>query len=233
MKIAKIVEDEQLVFGWASVSADAEGRLIVDSHGDVIEPAELERAAYDFMIEARKSGERHEGDAVGDVVESVMITPQKAEAMGIEAPHTGWWIGVHIPDAEVFAKVKSGEYEMFSIEGTAVPEDVAYGSASVMPLDKQLQSDVFSMLRESGQQRWGGDEIYVYVHDFDIDDYWAVFCVDAHGKSRMVGVAFDRAEDGSITLGTDEAELERVTGYRQKATGPMAMMRRFVGRTAA
>ncbi|MNP76704.1 hypothetical protein D3C76_1739960 [compost metagenome] len=62
----------------------------------------------------------HEGEAKGDLVESVMFTKEKMDAMGI--PHgivpEGWWVGFHIPDKEVFAKVKSGEYGMWSVQGT-------------------------------------------------------------------------------------------------------------------
>ena len=228
MTIAKINDDEQLVFGWASVSMTKEGQLIVDSHGDVIESPELEKAAYDFMLEARQTGERHEGESVGDVIESVFIDAKKAEAMGIEAPHTGWWIGVKIEDPEVFAKVKSGEYEMFSIEGTATTEDVVYETAAVTPLAKQMQSDVFTRLREAGSERWGGSDTYVYVDDFDIDAQWAVFCVEKAGETSTLGVTFDRSEDGSIVLGADEAEVERTVTYRPKQTGTVQSILRYI-----
>ena len=132
MQIAKISEDEQHVFGWASVVQDAEG-LIVDSHGDVIEPEELERAAYDYVLHARAGGERHQGDANCRLIESFVMTAEKAEAMGVEAKHVGWWIGMHVDDPAAFAKVKSREYAMFSIEGTAVAEDVAYDEPAHVP----------------------------------------------------------------------------------------------------
>ena len=31
----------------------------------------------------------------------------------------GWWVGFHITDDEVWAKIKDGAYTMFSIEGKA------------------------------------------------------------------------------------------------------------------
>ena len=215
MKVAKINEDEQLVFGWASVSMTKDDNLVIDSHGDVIEPEELEVAAYNFMLDARASGERHEGGSVGDVIESVFIDARKAEAMGIEAPHTGWWIGVKIEDAEVFAKVKSGEYEMFSIEGTAQVEDVEYEGMTV--IDKQLQSDIFRQLREAGTDRWGGREISVHVEDFDVDTPYAVFCIYGSGEETSIGVTYERAADGTVTLGMDEAEVDRRTVYTLKS----------------
>ncbi len=38
--------DEHLVFGWAWVANGTDGRPVVDSQGDAIEPEELEQAAY-------------------------------------------------------------------------------------------------------------------------------------------------------------------------------------------
>jgi len=119
-EIRKINEDEQLVFGWAYVSADADGDLVVDHDDESIEPGELEKAVYEYVLDFRGTGVEHQGEAVGRMVESLMITPEKAEAMGLEDPQvTGWWVGYHVDDPAVFAKVKAGEYEMFSIQGGA------------------------------------------------------------------------------------------------------------------
>ncbi len=125
VKICKIDEDEQLVFGWASISADEFGGLVVDSDNEVIEPDVLEKAVYQYVLEERGAGELHEGESIGQMVESLVVTPEKAKAMGLTVPlSTGWWFGVKIHDADVFAKVKDGTYSMFSIGGTAVAEEV-------------------------------------------------------------------------------------------------------------
>lgn len=119
-QIAKVDEDEHLVFGWAWVSTNVDGEIIVDSQGESIEPRELEKAAYDYVLNARAVNELHEGADIGAVVESFVFTPEKAKAMGLPAEdRIGWWIGVHVPDAEIFGKVKDGTYSMFSIEGVA------------------------------------------------------------------------------------------------------------------
>ena len=122
MKVAKIDEDESLVFGWASVAEDAEGRLIIDSDGELIEKEELERAVYEYVLDFRKGSDRHNGKSVARLVESLVLTKEKAEAMGIEAPVIGWWVGFKVDDPDVFAKVKDGTYSMFSIGGTATKE---------------------------------------------------------------------------------------------------------------
>ncbi len=118
-QIAKMDEDECLVFGWASVSAGVAGDLLVDHHDDIIEPAELEKAAYEYVLKFRGAGEMHQGEAVGQLVESLVMTPEKAQAMGIQHPMaTAWWCGFKV-SPDTFQKVKDGTYKMFSIQGTA------------------------------------------------------------------------------------------------------------------
>ena len=48
-KIAKSDDDRMLAFGWANVSMRADGELVEDWQGDIIEPEELENAAYDYV----------------------------------------------------------------------------------------------------------------------------------------------------------------------------------------
>ena len=125
VNILKYDEDKRLVFGWASVSLAKDGLLIVDADDEVIPPEELEAAAYDYVLTCRMAGEGHIGGSIGDIVESFMLTPDKAKAMGISEPGiTGWWIGVKVHDPEIFKKVKEGDYQMFSIQGVALKEQV-------------------------------------------------------------------------------------------------------------
>ena len=59
-KIAKSDDDKMLAFGWANVSITADGELIEDYQEDIIEPEELESAAYKFAELYREGGEMHE-----------------------------------------------------------------------------------------------------------------------------------------------------------------------------
>lgn len=129
--IVKVNEAERLVFGWASVSIAKSGEQIADLQGDMIDPAELEKAAIDFMLDYRDSGVMHGKDAdkrgvTGTIVESLVFTPEKLEKMGLapDAIPCRWWIGVKIHDDEVFKAVVDGKYRMFSIEGTGTREEV-------------------------------------------------------------------------------------------------------------
>ena len=122
LEITKYYDDEQLVFGWASVAKDANGNRPLDWQGDLIDAEDLEQAVYKFNLEFRESNEMHVPDTVnGTLVESVMFTKQKMAAMGIPEGTVpeGWWVGFKISDRDAYLKVKSGIYKMFSIEGSA------------------------------------------------------------------------------------------------------------------
>lgn len=124
MQIIKTDAKRQQVFGWASVVMNADGSPAVDSYGDIIEPADLEDAAYNFVLKFREANELHTGPTTGHLIESLVVTPEKLEKMGLvsDALPVGWWVGFWIPDAGVFAKIETGEYTMFSIEGQAIRE---------------------------------------------------------------------------------------------------------------
>lgn len=124
--ITKSDDDERLVFGWANVAVRVDGEQITDWQGDMIDPEELEKAAYNYVAEFGTAGEMHRRGGVGKVIESCVFTKEKAEALGIppEILPEGWWVGFKIEDDEVWEKIKDGEYTMFSIGGEAVREPV-------------------------------------------------------------------------------------------------------------
>ena len=125
-KIHKADEDKHLAFGWAHVAIREDGEQIQDLQGDVIDPEVLENAAYRFVLMYREGGEMHERGDCAVLVESVMFTKEKMLAMGIPEGTVpeGWWIGFFVTDEEVWQKVKSGEYPMFSIEGEAAKTEI-------------------------------------------------------------------------------------------------------------
>lgn len=119
--VYKARDEEQLVSGWANVALDKNGEAPLDWQDDVIAPETLEKAAINFMLDYRDSGEMHKGKSKGTVVESIVFTKEKQQAIGIPEGTVpeGWFITVKVHDPEVFAKVKDGTYRMFSIQGTA------------------------------------------------------------------------------------------------------------------
>lgn len=119
--ITKSNGQENLVFGWANIALKADGTIPLDWQNDATMPEVLEKAAYQFVLKSRETGEMHEGEAKGYLVESIMFTKEKMEALNIPegVVPEGWWIGFYIPDDAIFKKVQSGQYKMFSIEGRA------------------------------------------------------------------------------------------------------------------
>lgn len=120
-KIHKSDDDQMLAFGWANVSMRVGDELIEDWQEDIIEPEELEAAAYEFVELYREGGEMHERGGVATLIESVVFTKEKQQALGIPEGvlPVGWWLGFKVTDKGVWEKVKDGTYSMYSIEGTA------------------------------------------------------------------------------------------------------------------
>lgn len=122
MEIKKSSALKNLVFGWASVYAKADGTVIEDHDKDQFASMDvLEKAAYDHVLNFGSAGEMHRGYTKGRLIESIAFTYEKMEMMGIEkgiVPQ-GWWVGFKIDDEEVMEKIRSGEYTMFSIQGKA------------------------------------------------------------------------------------------------------------------
>jgi hypothetical protein len=120
-KIEKKDTEKQLVFGWASIAKRADGTVVVDKQGDVLEDIDqMEKVAYDFVLHSRDGGEMHVRKGVSTLVESYVSTPEKNAAMGIPdgTLPTGWWVGFKVNDKDVWDKVKKKEYTMFSVHGS-------------------------------------------------------------------------------------------------------------------
>ena len=121
--ILKSDDDKRLVFGWASIAQTSDGETVEDIQNDIIEPEDLEEAAYEYVLNFRDTGEEHLPGyrKKGKLIESCVFTEEKQRAMGL-APGSlpvGWWIGFHIGDDNTWRRIKNGTYKMFSIEGKA------------------------------------------------------------------------------------------------------------------
>jgi len=124
-KVIKTLEDKNLVFGWGSVSSRVNGEVVKDFEEDIVDIDSLERVSYDFVLKYRDANINHAGPSVGDIVECVCFTKEKMKAMGIPegVVPEAMWLGFKVNDA-TFAKVKSGDLGMFSIEGSGKREEV-------------------------------------------------------------------------------------------------------------
>lgn len=132
--ICKVDEDRRNVFGWAYLSKQADGTQVVDHSGDIIDDdalPSLEDAVYRYAKDVRSGDVMHETFGVSQLIESFVLTKDKADRMGLgEDVPTGVWVGYHFPpddggpSDEAWGKVKSGELKAFSIVGSGRREDI-------------------------------------------------------------------------------------------------------------
>lgn len=127
-KAQTVDEDQHLVFGLASLSVTADGELLTDLQQDQIEPAELEKAFYDYVVESRVGDVNHERVQKSTLVESFVVTPEKLLMLLKACGYTGdmpvfkgvaAWVGFRVEDEETWLRVKGGELKAFSIEAAA------------------------------------------------------------------------------------------------------------------
>lgn len=135
-RVVKLNPERQQVFGWAYVTHDPTGEVVVDRSGEFVEDvAVLEKAAYDFVTSSRKGGadhSRHEDrDEVvvkSTMIESIVFTPDKIKEMGIPSgtiPQGAWWVGFQIHDEDIWKSYREGTRTAFSIHGRGVKAKVA------------------------------------------------------------------------------------------------------------
>lgn len=105
-------DEKQLVYG-VVYEPDVE-----DAHGDYMEADDIEKAAHEFMKEARNIDTNHDFEAgVGEVVESY-IAPADFDIDG-ETIKKGTWLMVTKASDEVWESIKKGEITGYSMAGTA------------------------------------------------------------------------------------------------------------------
>ena len=127
-EMVKADPDRRIIFGWAYVAKDKDGDQVYDHSGDFVTKAEnLEDKAYDFVLKSRTGNDIHMKKDVATLIESVVVTKEKRQAMGIPdgiLPDTAWWVGFKVHDDDTWDMVKSGERAMFSIGGRGVRKEV-------------------------------------------------------------------------------------------------------------
>lgn len=118
--ILKVNDELKTVYGWASVNTVG-GQLVTDHQHDQVSDAEIIKAAHEFITSSRVGGVLHApGFQGGDVVESMVLTPDVQKALGIDLGQTGWFIGYRVDDPDAWTLVKSGVLKAFSIGGKAI-----------------------------------------------------------------------------------------------------------------
>jgi len=106
--IKKSDEEQHVVYG------EVYAPDVPDSDGDFMDAETIRKAAHKFLVENKTSkvDKQHNGLETGaHVVESFIA--RKGDDTFIEG---SWVVGVHIPDPEIWAQVKKGEINGFSLE---------------------------------------------------------------------------------------------------------------------
>ena len=106
----------RFVRGWALV-AEMDGNPIIDWQGDRVSMTDLRKAAHMFITDARVAKAMHDGDQIGEVVESVIVDDEFVKSLGVTDTRRGWFIGMRIDNEAVQKRIRTGELKMFSIGG--------------------------------------------------------------------------------------------------------------------
>lgn len=123
--VSKSGDEKMQAFGYAYVSKGPDGKVVVDHSGEVIDPAELERAVY-ASIGKTIGRDNHEGGKVATIIESAYLNHDKLAKMGVDpkgAPDGAWWVGFQVHDAEMWKAIKEGK-ACLSIGGSAKKEPI-------------------------------------------------------------------------------------------------------------
>jgi hypothetical protein len=122
-KITKVDDSLGLVFAWAIV-CKVDGKAYFDLQDDNADEAGMLKAAADFMMNSRMSGDMHArddaGQPVGDgtVVFAMPVTADIAKAFDITTKNIGPMIAFK-PSPAVLAKYKDGTYTGVSLRRSA------------------------------------------------------------------------------------------------------------------
>lgn len=127
-EIKKVDPEQHIAFGWLYVSETADGSQVIDHSEQYVDAADLEAAAYDYVLSSRAGSSMHtefydgDGNPVAVLCEAVVTTREKQAAWGLPegSMPVGLWVGFKVYDEDLWNRIKSGELTMFSIGGSAV-----------------------------------------------------------------------------------------------------------------
>ena len=125
-------DDDHTLFGWAYVAKNINGEQIIDHSEEFVKEenfTDLEMATYFFNIAYRQSDIRHDCIAKGYLIDSMVFTKEKVEAMRKSGHLTGdislgVWMGYWFPEDKDWEVIKAMKSPMFSLYGSAIKEFV-------------------------------------------------------------------------------------------------------------
>lgn len=110
MQIKKFDDELRIVYG------EVYAPNVPDSQGDYMTAETIRKMAHRFLSKGRTKAvdTNHDNELNGSIIVESFVA-RKGDPEFIE---DSWVCGVHIPSAELWKKVKSGEINGFSLEGT-------------------------------------------------------------------------------------------------------------------
>jgi hypothetical protein len=93
---------------------------MIDALGDVMSARTIEDMAHGYMIRSRKFDDRHNWKQVAAVLVESWIVREDTNLFGQLIKAISWVIAVKVFDDVIWQKIKSGEYQSFSIGGRGV-----------------------------------------------------------------------------------------------------------------
>ena len=132
--IAKLSE-ERLFGGWAYVAVDADGEVVPDHSGDIVDTPEawdaFRKALVDYALSVRKGDDNHESFEVADLVELFVLDEERRHALNIPdgvLPKRAAFVSFRAADTPegdaLWDAIRKGERKMLSIVGLGEREDV-------------------------------------------------------------------------------------------------------------
>jgi hypothetical protein len=81
-------------------------------------------------------------------------------------------------------------------------------------LRETLDSELREALNSAGTAAWGGDKIYIYCEDFDVDNNWAIYWINPDDdESFYYKTQFSRDTEGNISLTGAPEKVKRDVNY--------------------
>jgi hypothetical protein len=81
---------------------------------------------------------------------------------------------------------------------------------------KQLASATRQALTAAARERWGDEDNWVWVEDFDPAEQFAIIQIETSDGARLVQVDYSTVDDSTVTLGDDETDVVRTVAYARK-----------------